>query len=96
MRSLRFFPSRQISCPARTCEPSLVRHRKTKAGAGTTATKLVYAPCGSGATVVLWKLSGSGHVWPGRDAHLVRMLGQPNHLIDANEEMWTFFRNAHR
>jgi polyhydroxybutyrate depolymerase len=69
---------------------------KRLAGEGTTATKLVYAPCSSGATVVLWKLSGSGHVWPGRDARLVHMLGQPNHLIDANEEMWAFFRNWHR
>jgi hypothetical protein len=62
--------------------------------AGNTATKLVYAPCSSGANVVLWKLSGSGHIWPGRDSYLPQMLGKPTHLIDANEEMWTFFRGA--
>jgi polyhydroxybutyrate depolymerase len=62
--------------------------------AGNTAAKLVYAPCSSGANVVLWKLSGSGHVWPGRNAWLTRMLGKPTHLIDANEEMWAFFHSA--
>ena len=44
----------------------------------------------------LWKMSGSGHVWPGRDSKVERILGKPNHLIDANEEMWAFFRGFRR
>ncbi len=65
---------------------------------GNTATKLVYAPCTTGANVVLWKLSGSGHVWPGRDVHFKHLLGRPTHLVDANEEIWGFFKaaGAHR
>jgi polyhydroxybutyrate depolymerase len=67
---------------------------KRLAGEGTTATKLVYAPCTSGAAVVFWKMSGSGHVWPGKDAvpAAARILGKPMHLIDANEEIWSFFK----
>ncbi len=45
---------------------------------------------------ILWKMTGSGHVWPGKDAKVERILGKPNHLIDANEEMWAFFRNFTR
>jgi polyhydroxybutyrate depolymerase len=63
---------------------------------GNTATKLIYAPCTTGANVVLWKLTGSGHVWPGSDAKFLRLLGRATHVIDANEEMWSFFSSAPR
>ena len=58
----------------------------------------VYAPCTTGANVVPWKLSGSGHVWPGRDVHFEHLLGRPTHLVNANEEIWGFFKaaGAHR
>lgn len=69
---------------------------KRLADKATSATKLVYAPCSTGATVVLWKLTGSGHVWPGRPVRMEHMLGKPNLLVDANEEMWAFFRNFTR
>src|SRR6266849_7546368 len=73
--------------------PSTPKVEKHLAGEGTTATKLVYGPC-KGAPVVFWKMSGSGHVWPGKNAVPMaeHILGKPNHLIDANEEMWKFFR----
>ena len=47
---------------------------------------------------VFWKMSGSGHVWPGKDAlpAVARILGNATHLIDANAEMWTFFKAAKR
>ena len=81
--------------------PAVAKSLKGKAGTpdeGNTATKLIYAPCSTGANVVLWKLSGSGHVWPGRDDGIERILGPATHLIDANEEMWSFFQTtgAHR
>ncbi|HYU27005.1 MAG TPA: PHB depolymerase family esterase [Thermoanaerobaculia bacterium] len=60
-------------------------------GEGNTATKLVYAPCTSGAQIVLWKLTGSGHVWPGSSKNFERLLGKPTHLFDASEEIWSFF-----
>jgi polyhydroxybutyrate depolymerase len=63
---------------------------------GNTATKLTYGPCSSGAAIVLWKLSGSGHVWPGAQSAGARFLGRSTHLVDANEEMWAFFRKGDR
>ena len=74
--------------------PSTPKIEKRLSGEGNTATKLVYAPCSSGAPVVFWKMSGSGHVWPGKDAVPMakRVLGKPTHLIDANEEIWAFFK----
>ncbi len=63
---------------------------------GETATKLTYAPCKRGAEVVLWKLTGSGHVWPGTPIDVSgtargAILGEPTKVVDANELMWEFF-----
>lgn len=42
---------------------------------------------------VLWKFTGTGHVWPGGvQDHLVRLLGPSTALVDANLEMWRFFQ----
>jgi len=62
-------------------------------GAVHTASRFVFSGCRGGAEVVLWKLTGAGHVWPGgtRD-YLTRWLGPSTQVIDANEEMWNFFR----
>ncbi len=37
----------------------------TGASAGLTATLVTYLGCQAGSTVNLWRLTGSGHVWPG-------------------------------
>ena len=76
--------------------PSTPKIEKKLSGNSTTATKLVYAPCTTGAIVILWKMTGSGHVWPGKDAipAAARILGKSMHLIDANEEIWKFFKAA--
>ena len=59
---------------------------------GHSARKIVYARCKGGAEVVLWKLSGAGHVWPGgKPDYLVMLLGPSTAVIDANLEMWRFF-----
>ncbi len=57
------------------------------------AVKLRYGPCRAGSEVVIWKLAGAGHVWPGAAetaATRVR-LGPATELVAANEEMWRFF-----
>jgi polyhydroxybutyrate depolymerase len=83
-------------CPDKpTVEKTLVGQRGSQ-DEGNTATKLVYGPCGTGATVVLWKLTGSGHVWPGADRTFSGVLGRTTHLLDANEEAWAFFKNTRR
>jgi polyhydroxybutyrate depolymerase len=62
-----------------------------------TAIKRVYAPCREGSEVVLWQLSGAGHVWPGgvRDYN-PELLGTGTAIIDANAEMWKFFSRFRR
>lgn len=62
-----------------------------------TATRITYGPCHGGSEVVLWKLAGPGHVWPGgkRD-FLPLLLGTSSGVIDANREMWRFFSRFRR
>ena len=57
-----------------------------------TATLITYAPCKNGTKVVLWKLAGSGHVWPGGMMdYLNWALGPGTDVIDANAQIWQFF-----
>jgi polyhydroxybutyrate depolymerase len=62
-----------------------------------TATRYQYGPCRAGSEVVLWKLTGAGHVWPGgRHDYLPLLLGPGTAVIDANREMWRFFSRFRR
>jgi polyhydroxybutyrate depolymerase len=68
-----------------------------------TAARLVWHPCSSGAEVVLWRLAGPGHVWPGPPARFPRwllgpgfVLGAPSGVIDVRAEMWRFFSRFSR
>jgi polyhydroxybutyrate depolymerase len=57
-----------------------------------TATLITYAPCNNGTEVALWKLTGSGHVWPGGEMdYLNWALGPGTDVIDANAQIWRFF-----
>ena len=55
------------------------------------AAKYTWAPCARGSQVVLWKLAGTGHVWPGAFRFAQWPAGPSNRVISANEEMWSFF-----
>jgi polyhydroxybutyrate depolymerase len=67
------------------------------ADAAHTATRYQYGPCRAGSEVVLWKLTGAGHVWPGgRHDYLPLLLGPGTAVIDANREMWKFFSRFRR
>jgi polyhydroxybutyrate depolymerase len=62
-----------------------------------TATRTTWGPCRDGSEVVLWKLTGAGHVWPGgQPDYLTRVLGPGTDVIDANREMWQFFKRFSR
>jgi polyhydroxybutyrate depolymerase len=64
--------------------------RERKEWKGHTATLFAYPKCR--AEVLLWKLTGAGHVWPGGELdYLPKLLGAGTAVIDANEEMWRFF-----
>jgi len=61
---------------------------------GHSATLFAYPGCRE--EVLLWKLTGAGHVWPGGELdYFPRLLGPGTAVIDANEEMWRFF-SRHR
>ena len=51
-------------CPQEAKVADLVETREGPDD-GHTASRLVYSPCRGGTEVVLWKLTGAGHVWPG-------------------------------
>jgi len=62
-----------------------------------TATKISYGPCRQGTEIVLWKLTGAGHVWPGPGPTYPEwLLGTPTRVINASQEMWKFFRRFSR
>lgn len=64
---------------------------------GHSANRVVYGPCRDGAEVVLWKLAGPGHVWPGgRRDFMPLLLGTSSAVIDANRELWAFFSRFRR
>jgi len=74
-------------------EPAVAERRTDRNGRGHTATRYVYANCRDGVEVVLWKLTGAGHVWPGgKQKFMERILGPSTDIIDANQEMWSFFK----
>jgi polyhydroxybutyrate depolymerase len=73
--------------------PREIERREWRTGSAVhTAARFVFSGCRDGVEVVLWKLTGAGHVWPGgtRD-YLTRWLGPSTMVIDANEQMWHFF-----
>jgi len=62
----------------------------------TTAARFTYAAAADGrgradAEVILVKIEGGGHTWPGRDAR-VRFLGPATHDVIANDLIWAFFQ----
>ena len=47
--------------------------------------------------VVLVKIEGAGHAWPGRSMPVLRdLLGRPTRQVDATEMMWEFFAKHSR
>jgi polyhydroxybutyrate depolymerase len=72
------------------CEPMAIE-REFRENAGHTARQLVYSHCRDGVEVVLWKLTGAGHGWPGAQSNREALIGPSTQVIDANTEIWRFF-----
>jgi polyhydroxybutyrate depolymerase len=84
-------------CPATPQVAAAVAGRPEAPDASHTATRYTYGPCHRGSEVVLWKLTGAGHVWPGGlQDYLPLLLGKGTTVIDANSEMWRFFARFRR
>ena len=61
------------------------------------ATRMTWGPCTGGTEVVLWRLRGSGHVWPGSPSTFRSLfVGPSTSVIDVREEMWRFFQRFTR
>lgn len=74
-------------------DPGITDRRSDRDARNHTAVRFVYDNCRDGAEVVLWKLSGAGHVWPGgKQKFMERLLGPSTDIIEANLEMWNFFK----
>jgi polyhydroxybutyrate depolymerase len=80
-------------CPAAPAVGETVHGQSGSAAAAHTATPYTYAPCAGGSEVVLWKLTGAGHVWPGGNVQpWQEYVGPATDVIDANALMWRFFQ----
>jgi polyhydroxybutyrate depolymerase len=60
----------------------------TRAHLSTQVTRLTWQQCT--APVVMYRIEGGGHTWPGAAIHVDR-LGLTTDQINATEEMWRFF-----
>jgi polyhydroxybutyrate depolymerase len=80
-------------CPAKARAGPVLKGAAGTRDAGNSATRYAWGSCACGTEIVLWKLTGSGHVWPGAARDYPLVIGQGTWVIDANAEMWKFFRN---
>jgi polyhydroxybutyrate depolymerase len=64
---------------------------------GTRVLKKTYTGGRDGSEVVLYKIEGGGHTWPGGNGGQLRlMLGKVSHDINATKIIWQFFKNHSR
>jgi len=54
-------------------------------------TRIEYPDCEGGADVVLYRVQGGGHTWPGGEPLPEWFAGSTNNGVDATRQMWTFF-----
>lgn len=56
-------------------------------------TRIEYRDCAADADVVLYRIAGGGHTWPGGGPLPEWFVGRTSPGVDATAEMWTFFRD---
>ncbi len=69
------------------CRPSPV-----ESAVATDVTRIEYPVCGGDAAVVLYRIEGGGHSWPGGKPLPEWFVGPTSNGVDATGEMWRFFR----
>lgn len=61
---------------------------------GTRATRIEIGPCGGGTRVVLLRVDGGGHTWPGGWHYLpTGLIGRTARDFNACDEIWDFFKS---
>ncbi len=56
-------------------------------------TRIAYPDCLDGADVVLYRVLGGGHTWPGGEPMPEWFVGPTSNGVDASSQMWEFFRD---
>jgi polyhydroxybutyrate depolymerase len=88
--TVRFW-ARSNRCPD---SPAVEDLPDSDPGDNTRVKKLSYGPCG-GARVVLYRIEGGGHTWPGGLQYLFRrLIGYTSRDINACDRIWDFFSLA--
>lgn len=88
---------RHDGCPSEPETGAILRGAAGTGDASHTAQRLVYGPCTDGSEVVLLRLTGAGHGWPGgRPLLPERITGPATSIVDASQEAWKFFRRFSR
>jgi len=81
---------------ANGCDPDpIVEELPDRADDGTRVSRRTWSGGEGGAEVVLYRIEGGGHTWPGREP-TVPMLGTATRDISANDLMWEFFQRHSR
>jgi len=64
-------------------------------GDGTRVHRISYNACGGGSRVVLYRVEGGGHTWPGGWHYtLSRFIGYTSRDFNACDAIWNFFKSA--
>jgi polyhydroxybutyrate depolymerase len=76
------------------CSPEpLVKELPDIAADGTRVTKIEYSRCINESKVILYRIVGGGHTWPGGHQYLpVRRIGRTTRDINGCDEIWQFFQ----
>ena len=75
------------------CGTAPVAQPMVDLGDGCTMTRLAYPDCGHGTSVVLLRLDGGGHTWPGGSQYLPeRLVGKVCRQLDGTALIWDFLQ----
>lgn len=79
------------------CAADPTREAPLRDAQGHTAERSTWSGGRDGAEVVLWRLTGAGHGWPGGAPQVSeRLVGPATAVIDASFEAWAFLRRFRR
>ncbi len=80
-----------------TGNPMVSQLPDTDPSDGTRVTKTAYLECAQRSVVVLYRIEGGGHTWPGGRQYLPRaIVGRVSRDINANDAIWSFFASHPR
>ncbi len=78
-------------------DPVVTQLPDTDPSDGTRVTKTAYLECAQRSVVVLYRIEGGGHTWPGGRQYLPRaIVGRVSRDINANDVIWAFFASHPR